>query len=430
MSWDELESKYIATSELNHIYYEIRDLLNEHLGLESKHICASLNSNIYDTYLLLTEQCNLRCAYCFEQHNSSKSHKLMNRDTIISALNWIETLDVDSNVMLFGGEPTLNVDAFTTIYEYIKDRIPDKIKGFKLQTNLFVLDNDLINILNLINDRVPLEIVVSLDGTKISHDACRVDVNGNGTYDIILSNARLLRTKCPNMKISYHCTLSPNTINEWFDTILNCKNLMGVFDYGFVGIDDVDMNDTKLTKDQLRPIFKYYYDNVAGLEKFYSETFLSIFESVVVNPFRSTAPSICGAGFKSFAIKPNGDIIPCHKYLDTRNGDFALGNVNSVDNINTDKYFNNYNNISKDKVIYSKFRDHYCSDCVLNNECKGCTGSNEIIGGDISIKSSNVCARTKMLAELAIEYRLPWLRREIDRISQLVGDLNEISDRS
>lgn len=76
--------------------------------------------------------------------------------------------------------------------------------------------------------------------------------------------------------------------------------------------------------------------------------------SIIINqPFETT----CGIGEKKIAIKFNGDLFPCHRFIDSPN--YKLGNVNSG------HYFNTY---------YKKqFKDNSknCSKCLIKSYCVG-----------------------------------------------------------
>ena len=68
-----------------------------------------------------------------------------------------------------------------------------------------------------------LSITISIDGNKELHDACRFDIEGNGTYDRALAAAMDLQKYSKSLETKM--TLSPNNINYMFDAVLNLISL-------------------------------------------------------------------------------------------------------------------------------------------------------------------------------------------------------------
>lgn len=423
MDWNKLSEKYVDVFYKNELYYKLLTEYNEIIGKKTSESYMNFNPNAYDSLLLLTEKCNMNCKYCFEHHNTNKMGN-MSKDVIIKSLDFLNNIGEDTNLSLFGGEPTVNIEAFEVIANWMKNTELKSIIWCKITTNGFNIDDRVINSLKTINSFVPVDITISMDGTKETHDIARVDHNGNGTYVKIVENMKKIRDELPNVSIAAQSTLNSYNISKWRDILFNCRNLYGLCNLHFVNLDDPDMSDDEhtLTKEDLRPIFEYYYNYIASVEDLFDISFTNIFDSVICDPFKSRIVSICGAGWKAFGIRPNGDIIPCHKYIDNRTEkDFKLGNVNDINLVIPDRYIDLDKKILVDGAVHNQSgRD--CTKCVLKENCKGCTASNEIIGNDIMVKSDRVCERTKMLAELALEYREPWLDKEIKRLTDFLED--------
>ena len=423
MEWDWkcLEEKYVNLYYKNDLYYRLLNAYDEIVGKSRSTQTQNFNNDAYDTLLLLTEACNMNCKYCFEHHNKSKCGN-MDKETVIKSLEFINNIGHDTNLSLFGGEPTINVGAFETIADWISKNELKSIVYCKITTNGYDVDQRVISSLKKINEYIPLDITVSMDGNQETHDAARVDHKGNGTYVTIINNIKKLRDSLPNVYIVTQSTLTSYNIHQWKDILFNCKNLKGLSNLHFVNLDDPDMSDNEhtLTKEDFRPIFEYYYNYMVGVEDLFDISFTNMFDNAICDPFRSRIVSICGAGWKAFGIRPNGDVIPCHKYIDSRNqsSKFKLGNVHIGVTI-PERYVDLNKKILADGAVHNQSgRD--CTQCVLKENCKGCTASNEIISGDIMIKSDKVCERTKMLAELALEYREPWLDKEISKLTKFL----------
>ena len=74
----------------------------------------------YSASLIMTENCNLNCTYCFEK---DKSISMMTKEVAKKSVDFlIENAIFEKrdriDFMFFGGEPLLNIDVIDYIYEY------------------------------------------------------------------------------------------------------------------------------------------------------------------------------------------------------------------------------------------------------------------------------------------------------------------------
>ena len=78
----------------------------------------------------------------------------------------------------------MNFDVVRRLVDYARtvEKAHDKNFRFTLTTNGMLVDDDVIDFAN----RECHNVVLSLDGRKEIHDACRVDYAGNGSWDRIV----------------------------------------------------------------------------------------------------------------------------------------------------------------------------------------------------------------------------------------------------
>ena len=69
--------------------------------------------------LVITEQCNLDCAYCYENHKSFKKMDFGTAKKIIDKELTDEENYEEITIDLFGGEPFLNIDLIQQISDYM-----------------------------------------------------------------------------------------------------------------------------------------------------------------------------------------------------------------------------------------------------------------------------------------------------------------------
>ncbi len=140
--------------------------------------------------------CNLRCKYCFyadeAMNRAVYSYGMMSEETLEMVVR--RAIDFAEGSVSFGfqgGEPTLRGLAFFRLFAELVRKYNTKGLSvrFAIQTNGTLLDEEWARFLHEEKFLVGL----SLDGTQAVHDRMRVDAAGKGTFETILSAARLLQ---------------------------------------------------------------------------------------------------------------------------------------------------------------------------------------------------------------------------------------------
>ena len=140
--------------------------------------------------------CNLRCRYCFyadeASHRATASYGVMTGE-IMETLIRKAFLYADNTVFFSfqGGEPTLaGVEFYRSFLRTVSRYNTRGLSvSYALQTNGVGLSEELCT---LLSDNGFL-VGVSLDGTKETHDAFRVDIGGAPTHDRVLRGISLLQ---------------------------------------------------------------------------------------------------------------------------------------------------------------------------------------------------------------------------------------------
>ena len=138
--------------------------------------------------LHVAHDCNLACKYCFAGKGEYDGQReIMSYEVGKQALDYLianspgrRNLEVD----FFGGEPLLNWDVCKRLVAYGREqeKLHNKNFRFTLTTNGLLINDDVIDFYN----REMGNVVLSLDGRKVTHDRLRVGRNGKGSYDLIL----------------------------------------------------------------------------------------------------------------------------------------------------------------------------------------------------------------------------------------------------
>lgn len=157
----------------------------------------------------ITNDCNLRCPYCFVKKSKDSLEKAKIDSFVTSLLTSASQRGHDKITIKFaGGEPLLRTD----LIKYAIDKVEQK-KGDKLQVTYAVLSNgtqmDEGKASFLKEKRIGISI--SLDGYGDIHDKTRKDIEGKGSFKIIEKNIELLKNN--GIRPFILATISEETID-------------------------------------------------------------------------------------------------------------------------------------------------------------------------------------------------------------------------
>lgn len=228
--------------------------------------------------------------------------------------------DEKAVIIFYGGEPLLKIDKI----KEIMDAFENTHVRFCMQTNgksLHELPKEYMNRFS--------RILVSLDGDKERTDYNR----GEGTYDKVLANLKLIRTNGYNGEIVARMTLSFPDIFEQVKNLFNIPEINSTHWQLDMGFYKNDFNEEKIKKFvekynvSLTKLIDYWIEKMKTDEILWIYPFLGIMESLID---RKPVKLRCGAGHQGFTITTKGDIVPCP--IMNNITDFYLGNLNSNPN--------------------------------------------------------------------------------------------------
>lgn len=203
-----------------------------------EHPCTNFTKHILENHieqltLQVTQRCNLRCKYCvysgiYDDRNRTHGDYDMSLDTAIKAINFYlsKTSESDSYTFgFYGGEPLLKFDLIEKCVNYINDNAKDKNVNYTITTNGTLINNKIITFLAKNN----FSIVISMDGSKEDHNINRVFKNGEGSYDKIISNLKMIKENHPEIfkTIRFNTVLNPNQNFPSLKTYFEEDDLLG-----------------------------------------------------------------------------------------------------------------------------------------------------------------------------------------------------------
>jgi len=347
-------------------------------------------------YLITTTNCNLDCSYCFYRSSFSgslKHRQNMSYEVAKKAIDKFFDI-VSKNVVtdnywqqitFYGGEPLINKQMLMKAIPYAREKFNDKYTSLVINTNLVLLDKDIINLFKENN----VEVQVSLDGNREQHDLNRKNVAGQGSYDIVIKNMKILIKN--GIKVLPMITATDANINNFNETLWKIVKELNVDDYA-VNILITNSFETNseytltLSKEMLKAFKKF--GNIAN-----DYSFVELYE-MLLGKDKTIAKNSCGCTRK-ITIFPNGEVYSCQamEKLD----------INKMGEIDTD-FINNPNwELWKKR---NKFYNEECLNCEVVASCGGgcATGSYNGTGTIYGI-DYNQCHYTKNLFKQLIKDR-------------------------
>ena len=345
--------------------------------------------------LMVAQDCNLRCRYCFGAGGSYGGERaVMSPEIGRAAVDFLiehsgprKHCEID----FFGGEPLMNMATVKAVTEYVRQREKETGKIFKLTltTNGLLLDDIITQWLND-ND---ISVVLSVDGRKEVHDRMRRDAGGNGTYDRVIRNFRKLVDSREGKNYFMRGTYTRENL-DFTEDVLAMKEA----GFDILSMEPVVLKDNPLAfRDEDLPRIFAEYDRL-------TETYLQRhregkgFFFFHFNMDLSNGPCVakrlagCGAGHEYYAVAENGDLYPCHQFVG-REG-YKLGNLSDgIQNEELPRYFRESHVLGKEK----------CRDCWARFFCSGgCHANADLFHGDIRKPYEIGCEIQKKRLECAI----------------------------
>ena len=273
--------------------------------------------------IYITKKCNLRCTYCFVQ-NKIKEQNSMKILTAKKAIDFLfgKISKKKIHLSFFGGEPLIEYQLLKNIVHYAENTSQSMNKSitFSVVTNGILIDEKKLSFFN----KHGIKIILSCDGDRESQNKHRVFPDGTGTFDILnkkIAAIARLRNSCARI------TFTSDTINKIFNNVLYLYNV-GFKNIGCSPVDQKDWTgrEIKIIERELKKVGEFWLQKHKSGEEIYIRPLIDYFE-LIENPNQNFRIHMhkCWAGKWGFAIDVNGEIYPCHRFMEIK--DFVLGDV-------------------------------------------------------------------------------------------------------
>jgi uncharacterized protein len=347
-------------------------------------------------YLILAENCNMACHYCFFEEGMPAKVPPMSIETAKIALDafaqWVGSKK-PAVIQLYGGDPFTNKRALRFAVGYTKELI-DQGKLHKRSSVIIVCNGTLIN--KALVDffcyyKKIVSISVSIDGPKEINDQWRVFHNQKGGYDRAIYGFKMLQEAGLNPGLS--CTVPPSNIphlEEITDWVLKL-NPSGISYNTMTDIPSLKMDDQYANQvaDFMIRSFRKYREH--GL---YEDRMMRKIKSFITE--KRFLKDCCGYG-QQIVVAPNGDIGVCHGFTAIRK--FFVANVHNLNGFNP-----NQDPVFMEWAKRSPINMAECHSCPGLGICGGgCAMNAHARHGSIWTIDDIFCPQTKKILKWMIE---------------------------
>lgn len=369
--------------------------------------------------LSITEQCNLRCSYCYYRETHAKrcavmSDEVMEATVRLAVKKSIEFQDSFLNITFFGGEPLLRMDFIKKSVKFAKELVKQNAgklnKKFKLHfsvnTNGTLLTDEIIKYLK----KEKFDVVLSLDGPEKKHNISRVGIDGKGCFKVIKPFIPTL----VGMGARAVTVITQRHVRGLADSI------KWLFKQGFKDVGVAQDFNGKWTGEDFDALI-VEYEKLARFWFRSKKEKLDIHLSLIQDKITMELSGIrqkdygCFINTKTIVVAANGNTFPCTRFISCQKmAPYVTGNI-------LDERSGVYKGVLPPKVDrFVKNDRKECDGCAIRYRCLahecGCTsfystGSLEKVSPEVCTHERLLCAicdeyATKLLRETSLEYLL------------------------
>lgn len=332
-------------------------------------------------YFLMTQDCNLNCAYCYQPKEFRSKETMLTKEIIDDTMVWIlRTFDERRiKFSIFGGEPFLN----TAMIKYLCDTYC--MYRYVVTTNGLVLlkDADLRDW--VLRHKYHLNLSVSITALR--------EVLGQGYLDEARPVLDLIKANGGDIHYVVDDPDRPGVYEE----------IVWLYEYGIpvVRVSSARHWDmVKKKNEQFKELFKQVADYVyfSGKPKFGRSQWdialkNNIYRKLKGIKLKDVPPTFCGCGYLYLAINHKGEIYPCDFFANFP--EFKIGDI--------------YSGFNETALFFKKMSDwldELYEDCRSCEVCEGedirlcpramCLAENYIVNGNPLKPAVNHCWANKV----------------------------------
>lgn len=369
---------------------------------------ADITDKVMGLYLFVSQDCNLKCAYCYGGEGEYGHKGIMNEETLKNTFRTFFEEGGESHfITFFGGEPLLNFPIMKKAAD-LADNYRSDEKGdvsFAIVTNGTICNPE---IKEFFHSRID-DVTFSLDGTKELNDGQRISKSGFSVHDSASRNISELTKDAP-----FNWAFRTIVTRKSYDRTEEIYDHLSSFNPGGIGIVNVDVpkeDPLHMDDEQYRQFVQKIVElNRKGLRSFVEGGQPIAFEYPFYILFyfisRRHALYHCNAGTNLLAVTAEGDVYPCHRFVGVE--EFRMGNVSDTEMKKSDRFME----MRRRFIDCTVDNREVCRDCWARYLCGGsCCKYSYEEHGDIAPPVDRHCLYIKTI----IEELLPDIVEVIER---------------
>lgn len=346
-----------------------------------------MDSNITSGYFILTENCNLRCTYCFEK-NTRAINKYMSKETAFRGIDFLFQEAIKNqtnpiNITWFGGEPALCPGLMSEMMDYAEQQAKEKEKEvtYHLITNGTIYNEQIEEFLEkwYATKGKNVTIQLSIDGIPAIQDKKRPCADSRRQSSILVKEAVakykqfFVAHEIPEDNLHIHACVSKDSLPFLYESYQYFTGELGIRNskYSWVIEDAWEDTDLEIFSQQLGLITSKLCKITTNRKRFPFKHFYQC--------------SGCSSGRKLVCFDTEGTIYPCHRFFfydKEKRKEMELGSLYHETSLNEEK-----------RKAFIEFRD----ESVTNLPCQICiavnheyTGRLDRMPNDFSVKFMSI----------------------------------------
>lgn len=380
--------KIIAVNKDKFNEEDVSKFLEKNNMLGNPRSCPGDYNDYVELVISLTNDCNLRCKYCFVgEKNFCK--KTITKEYIDEAIESLGELAKEKNkkeafITFFGGEPTLNPDLIEYSMRTAKEKLKDLKVSFGITTN--GVFNEKIEEMLVDNN---FTVTISMDGLPKFQDRQRVTANNQGTSHIIEKTIRSLVSK--GLVPIIRMTITNEMISE-FKGIIDYLGELGI---KIIHFEPITMGGRAKENENClgRPEPEEYAEKLMEAIDYAKKKNVSIISSTVMNALSPSYMFCDGVGKNKLAVTYEGVFSSC---LGVQNQEHPLADKFIV----KDRNIKSWMDAKFQSYVDDYSKNNKCQECFAKYICAGgCPSRNFYATGDFEEIDDMQCVPTKKILE-------------------------------
>lgn len=328
--------------------------------------------NTKNIFIIVTNRCNLRCVYCYEQGKNTVS---ANKETMQHVLGHeLADENFDSfDIVFHGGEPFMEWHMVRELSEWLWKYYSSRHIRLMATTNGTMLNEEIKSWLSENRERFAL--ILSLDGGRETHNRNRCNSYDKIDFGFFLRNWPQQRVKM---------TVNPDALPKMY------ADVMAIRDIGFLVNPSLAMEvpwDTAwaspILEEQLGLLVGYYLDH----PELDPCPLVDLSPALLAYPGHVPHNRACGAGVNIVAYDMNGNRYPCHSFITDFTKPYNAEEISSL-----------FNELRTKNGLELSPR---CAGCMVFRHCEPCYGMGYSRRGGMGNFDPAVCTFTKIRVKAA-----------------------------